>query len=571
MNGRRLTLLFSLLLVPVQIQCAGGDGDPGADGDGDGDGDTDGDGDGDGTWDCFSANDCDPGQWCNEFHRCVWPPGGDGDADADADGGLDGDVEPWIPPEVEQEFGPPSSGDRFVYIALPDLDAVARVDSETLDVNSLPVGDRPGQLATAAGQDLAVVLNEGSDSVSILRVLEDDGEDQIVTLPTPPRLNRLAVGPLGQHALAWFELLSPDAEDVGSFQDVALIRMIDGDERVVGVSVGFRPREVLFAPDGATAWIVTEDGLSILDLETVEEGFVAPTIAVRLDPFTESIPDEVVVSPDGTFAFARWFDLPVVRSIDLSTGDIVDTPLSGIPTDIDILDGGARLLAVVRETSRLVLMDVPGALGDPEALEYIECGTLTVGSAVVDPEGRRALVFTNAMNQKAIALVDLESGEIRIALLRKGIRNVALSPDGETALILHNRVPGEPSPDDDFETQLDHRWGFTMLDLDSLFAKLQITEADPGGFTFLPDSSAAYLIVADPASGLRRIATADLDSFIVTDVTMGSNPLEVGNVPGTGRVYVSQEHELGRISFIHVETGEVRTVTGFQLNSGITE
>ncbi len=23
------------------------------------------------TWECYSANDCTPGQYCNEFHRCV--------------------------------------------------------------------------------------------------------------------------------------------------------------------------------------------------------------------------------------------------------------------------------------------------------------------------------------------------------------------------------------------------------------------------------------------------------------------------------------------------------------------
>ena len=49
-----------------------------------------------------------------------------------------------------------------------------------------------------------------------------------------------------------------------------------------------------------------------------------------------------------------------------------------------------------------------------------------------------------------------------------------------SALVLHNKVPGDPLPTDDFQTQLDKRYGFSLVDLESLFVKLQITEADPG-------------------------------------------------------------------------------------------
>jgi DNA-binding beta-propeller fold protein YncE len=565
MDWRRLTLVLAPMILLVILHCD--EGNYGGDGDGDVDSDVDGDGDSDVTWQCFSANDCAPGYYCDEFHRCVQPP-----VVEQPDAGLDGDVgdaEPWVPPEVELEFGPPSSGDRFVYVALLELDSVARVDSVSLDVTSVAVGHRPSALATAPGQDVAVAINSGSDSVSILRVV--DGEDVVVTLPTPPQLNRLVVAPTGDYAIAYFELLSPDAEDIGSFQDVALIRLTEGEEAVFGVSVGFRPREVVFEPRGEAAYVITEDGVSTLDLTDVRDGFIAPTVALRLDPFEEREPDEVIVSPDGRFVFTRWNDRDILRSVELETGEIIDTVLGGVPTDIDLTPEGDRLIAVVRELSQLVIMLVPESIGEPESLTVIDCAPLTVGSAVITSDGARALLFTNALNQRAMMLVDLESGRSQVTLLRKGVRSVALSPDGMTAIILHNKTPGDPEATDDFQTQLDRRYGFSMLDLDSLFAKLQITEADPGAFTFLPDSAAAYLIVADRATGVRQIAVADLESYIVDTFAMGSHPLELGNVPGTGRVYVSQDHAIGRISFIDVASGEVRTVTGFQLNSGITE
>lgn len=81
----------------------------------------------------------------------------------------------------------------------------------------------------------------------------------------------------------------------------------------------------------------------------------------------------------------------------------------------------------------------------------------------------------------------------------------------------------------------------------------------------------AYVIVADPQTGLREVAVLDLTSFIVDAVTLGSHPSQIGTVVGTDRIYVSQEHALGRVSFIDVATGQLRTVTGFQLNSQVIE
>ena len=148
---------------------------------------------------------------------------------------------------------------------------------------------------------------------------------------------------------------------------------------------------------------------------------------------------------------------------------------------------------------------------------------------------------------------------------------MALSPEGTSALVLHNKVPGSPLPTDDFETQLDKRYGFSLVDLESLFVKLQITDAEPGAFSFSPDGLLVYLIVADPATGQRDVARLDLESFIVTTQTVGSHPTEIGAVVGTDRIYVSQEHSLGRISFIDVDTEQLQTVTGFQLNSQVIE
>jgi DNA-binding beta-propeller fold protein YncE len=508
-------------------------------------------------WECFSANDCPPGQYCNEFHQCVYPP--------QQDGGVDG----YLPPEVEQEFSPPASGNRYVYVALPEQDVVVRIDSETLEVTSLVVGDRPTVLATAPGRDLAVVLNSGSDSLSILRT--SDGVDTIVNLDAPPHLNRLAIGPLGTVALAYFELEQADTQGIGSFQDVSLVDLTPGQQAVFNVSVGFRPRDVMFSASEQTAFVITEDGVSILDTQDLSGGYVAPTVAVSDDPLADGQPAEVIVTPDGNYAFARWSWMEAVRAINLQTETLTDTPLSGPPTDIDLTASGDRLVAVVRESAQVHIMDVPTDIGDASAVETVDCTGLAIGSAILTADEQHALLFTNASNSKLLSVLELDTAVLDTALLKKGIRTVALAPDGQTALVLHNKIPGEPLPSDDFETQLDKRYGFSLFQLDTLFAKLQITDANPGAFAFMPDSRAAYLIVADPTRDLKKVLGLNLSNLIVDTYPMGSHPVELGVVPSTERIYVSQDHPMGRVSFINANTEEVRTVTGFQLNSQITE
>ena len=507
-------------------------------------------------WECFSANDCNPGEYCNEFNRCV--PVREG-----PDGGI---IEP---PEVEEEFTPPASGERYVYVALTEGDMVARVDSVNLDVTTIEVGGRPTILRTAPGRDLAVVINSSSDSVSIIRT--EDGADTVKTLNTPPHYNRLAIDPEGEYAVAHFELEQPDMQGIGSFQDVSVIRLEKGREAVFNVSVGFRPRQVVFSPDGDMVYVITEDGISVLDLQGMNAGFVAPTVPVSFDPLGEGMPSEVLIGPDGLYAFARWSNIPMVRAIDMLTWELIDTPLSAPPTDIDLSPEGQRLVAVSRSVSEVAVMEVPDDIGDASALLLIDCSPSIVGSSIILPGGEEALVYTNAYNDKSIHLLNLLTGEKRSALLRKGIRNLSISPDGSTALVLHNKIPGDPQPGDDFETQLDKRFGFSLLRVDNLFAKLQITEADPGSFAYMPNSEAAYLILADPWIALRSVLELNLINFIVSEYTVSSHPEEIGVVPGTQRLYVSQDHPMGRISFINTINGEMRTVTGFRLNSQITE
>ncbi len=75
----------------------------------------------------------------------------------------------------------------------------------------------------------------------------------------------------------------------------------------------------------------------------------------------------------------------------------------------------------------------------------------------------------------------------------------------------------------------------------------------------------------DPVTRAQQIDRVNLESFRVDQVALASPPEHVGLLPGSlvQRVYVSQEHPVGRMTFLEVETGDAKTLTGYELNSRI--
>src|ERR1044071_4768953 len=68
----------------------------------------------------------------------------------------------------------------------------------------------------------------------------------------------------------------------GSFQDVVVAALAPGHEASVALTVGFRPRAVQFDAAGARAYVITEDGVSVIELaDATQRGpHIVPPIAV---------------------------------------------------------------------------------------------------------------------------------------------------------------------------------------------------------------------------------------------------------------------------------------------------
>ncbi len=555
----RLRLLYLLVTVGCAGDLAAGDGYYGA---GDAGASSDA-----GFVGCLSSNECPAGTICNEFGRCVATPPPSGD------GGV-----PPPPPETEIDYGPPISSQRYVYVAMTANDELARIDGRTLSVKSTAVGHAPKVVGTIPGSDGAVVLDSTNGTATIVRPTGDTDTKRV--LGTLQRLNRLDIDPSGRFAVIWFDLAKALAEgnsvNGGSFQDVTVLALAQGNERAVNLTVGFRPREVQFDTTGNRAFVITEDGVSVIDLATATMG--APSIVPPIPVASMLVPPadiEVDIVATGEWAAVRQAGASSLRVVNVGSnpGQAYTVPLASPATDIDLAPDGSRIYAVQRDAKVLSVIDVPADAIDNTGVESIDLTNATLGSLVLSADGNRGLLFTNATLDERITLVKLDEPGYPIVTwpLKKSVRAVGISPTGDTALLLDAKAFGDPATATSFDDYIDKSYGYTLLDLATGFGKLQITPVDPGPFVYSLDGSKVYVALdgGDAATAVRAMQVVTTQTGVVTSKQLGSAPSSVGILPGADQAFVSQRHPLGRVSFLDLVSDGVRTVTGFDLNSNI--
>lgn len=520
-------------------------------------------------------------------------PGG-----ANNSGGVGGGT---LPPEAEvaAPIERPQAGQNYVYAVNPDSDTVAVIHATTLAIHTVEAGDDPRYLQTLAGEDRAIVLNAGSDDATIIRTT--NGTSTTQTVDVMRGANAIAVAPDGKHAVVYFDVARRSGPArTGSFQDVTVLDL-SGEQAVsVGMTVGFQPSAVQFSEDGNSAFVITEDGVSIIDFVNLDytTGSIAPTVAVAQG--LDYPARDVSVTGNGKYAVARSEAEVSLRLVDLTTRQTTVLDLSqyapeapdgtagaggedggedpqaerGVITDVDLSPESDVAFAVIRGTSTLLRIPLPGGFTDPSTVTATTISDNLIGSVTLSDDAKYALLYTTALDTaERLTILDLENTAApRTIALKKAIRSVAIAPDRKTALLLHKKLPGDPNQQGiDEEELIDVSYGYTAVKLETGFAKLELTPADVSGFTVVPDSSALFLLLNQPAAGVRMVHRMSLSNFEVTPFTLGSPPVSIGVVPQSTKVFVGQEHPDGRLTFIDWKSLDLKSVTGFELNSKIRE
>jgi hypothetical protein len=494
---------------------------------------------------------------------------------------LDGGIA--LPPEKEQplSFETPQAGKTSVYVPDPDTNRVAVVNATNFKVQNVPVGTQPRYAVTVPGQDIALVFNVGTQDVALLRT-----DDQGVT--TPKRIevghnaNAIAIAPDQQHALVYQDATFSSAAGADSFQDLTVIDLALGAEKARRVSVGFKPRGVEFTADGKRAFVITEDGISVLDFAALDGGpKILPLVSLG-DSLSDAQSIDVQVTPSGAFALARRDGESTVRLIDLSSGKIetltlgdatADAGVGAELTDLDLAPDGSFAIAVLRDRGVLVRIPIPQGFRDPTSLKELPAQDALIGSVTLSASGTRAIGYTTAAPVESVTVFDLTADvPPRGIRLRKSVRAVALSDDGSRALVLHAPEGALGSAQDE-DARIDASEGYSLVDTGSGFAKLQLTpvRANANGLLLTPDGKRVFTLLA--GGSVKTVEMADLDSFEITSRELSTTPSSIGFVPGSAmpRVFVGQTGN-GGITFLDALTGApVRTVSGFEIASRIRQ
>ena len=537
------------------------------------------------------------------------------------DTGASGDPTEGPPMEDEDEgdFRVPRASGKYLYSASQTTDSVAVIDTATLVIDVVEVGQGPTVVQPIPGQNgdagSVVVLDQGSDDIAVLRT-SADGTTSVTLFPVTAGANNLAVAPDGAHVVVYHDFDGPEQLGPGSDQELTVLDVAAGTTHAM--TVGAHPRDVVFSTDHTTAWVITAAGVNVIAFADLGIVGKPPLLPVVADPGIDPATIEVQVSASQGIALARVFQSPWVAVTDLADGTLVVLDLPGAPTDLDLAPAGDFAVLTIADTVSSTFLELPLPLEQGGQFTATAVDGEYVGQSAIAPSGDAILLFTtvdpNALTAApspvlrvpddpafaestgttgttgtdttgTTADTDTTAGppppnfddpRQRITLARREgnswslvtqfvevpVTSVGVAPDSLNAILVHAADPTTPAAP----------WSYSLLDLTPKFPllKRQNTQAEPGTVLFTPDGDRAAVLLRDDAQDVRKVDLVDLGNFIVAPLLLGSPPEGAGYVDATAKIYVSQAHPTGRITFVG-PAGDVQTVTGYVLNDSVKD
>lgn len=488
-----------------------------------------------------------------------------------------------VPPETEQNRGigdaPPIATPRYVYALNPTAASVARIDPVSLLIEAIPVGPKPVGLVAIPGEDAAIALSYDDASISVIdsRTLPS----KVTRLALKRQYGVLTLSPDGKFAVAWPDpstAPASGAEGIFTLIDVAQLRAGAPAAQVASERAGgFRITDVVFRTEaGRTTklYVFAKSTISILDLPPTSALPRRVTLPASLSADVTS--REVVASGDGTVVMLRSTVAPELAAFDGTA--LSSIPLSEVATDLDLLPDGTAAVAALRQAGRVAYIEVPGDLANPAGIDTFAVADGGVGQvalpASIPAGGMFAFVWSNVTGDESLSRVELPSGRVTRYPVEKLVDEVSVSPDSKSALIIHKSNPNTTATDP-YEIAVDKDEGFSVFDIQSGFAQLQRTgSTQPTRYAFSPRGGFVGVALRNDPLKRYQLQAVNLSSLVSTTLTLASTPLYMGTVPEAPgitphRVFVSQQHPAGRISVIQLDSGQVRTATGFTLNGEI--
>ena len=93
--------------------------------------------------------------------------------------------------------------------------------------------------------------------------------------------------------------------------------------------------------------------------------------------------------------------------------------------------------------------------------------------------------------------------------------------------------------------------------------------APPSAVAISPSGEYGVVAERDDAKKVFGAYLIKMFNQQVDRFELASPPIAVGTLAETKRAYVAQKHPEGRITFVDLETGLIRTLTGFELGARV--
>ena len=272
------------------------------------------------------------------------------------------------------------------------------------------------------------------------------------------------------------------------------------------IPVGANPHGVAFSPDGSTAYVTGNQGVSVI---SVPSGTVTSTIPVSSEG--------LAVTPDGSTAYVTNFSSNTVSVIAVASGTVTSTiPVGSSPRGVAFTPDGST--AYVTNFSSDTVSVIAVASGTVDST--IPVGTKPLGVAV-SPDGSRAYVTSPSSN--TVSVIAVASGTVTSTIQVVGRpAGVAFSPDGSRAYVTNN---GSNT--------------VSVIGVASGTVTSTITVGSaPWGIAVSPDGSTAY--VANQFSNTVSVI-AVASGTVTSTIPVGDSPENVAVSPDGSTAYVTNE------------------------------
>jgi len=456
-----------------------------------------------------------------------------------------------------------SALDRVTFVDLADDAPV--ITSQQIGRRALfatPSADRHRLFVITRGEE---AIHPGEiDQPPMFWVLDPKGEAAPIGYVVGSPFDRLAISADNATAIAYFSDTGPDSDgffrNPNELAVIDLTRAPDDTNPTLDTirSFGSVPEGISLSPamviPGAAdptprtfAFILSQNELTVLDATHPDR----TDVSIRLDLGGQPvIPREVVFAPNTASAYVRSDNARDVLQVLLvpdspatPTGNdfrpqLAELGAGGGPTDIAVYDdafGKRYLLASTPNTGELVVIDADTAqfrsilVSDP-----IDRILLFPGGGNTPPN--KALLASIGAKLDRIQVIDLthiadplSQVTVDTITLDQPVRDVVPVPDRDLALVVH----------DDDRTVL----GLLDMTNESTAPLLGVGRLD--SYDFLPDGS--HLIGA--TNGVSRVGFLALDNLHPTDFRLDDPPVKVLST-ANAKIFVDHGDPLGKATII---------------------